>query len=106
MANMSATNLTKRWMHSHEEDTPGQMVFRTAAFNFPRSRGRNGFELHPDQSMVEIQPGAGDAGQESTGKWELRGEKTLAFFKPEAREPERTLKILSADEDRLVVEKQ
>ncbi len=106
MANEPAKHLTKRWMHSHEEDTPGEMVFRDAGFNFPRSRGRSGFELRPDQSMVEIQPGAGDAGQESTGKWELRGEKTLAFFKPDAKEPERTLKILSANEDRLVVEKQ
>ncbi len=106
MANEPAKHLTKRWMHSHEEDTPGEMVFRTAAFNFPRSRGRSGFELRPDQSMVEIQPGPADAGHESPGKWELQGDASLAFFKPCAKEPERTLKILSADENRLVVAKE
>ncbi len=105
MAKDPAQHLTKRWMHSHEEDTPGEMVFRTAGFNFPRSRGRSGFELRPDQSMVEIQPGATDAVQESSGKWELEGGKCLAFFRPGATKPARRLKILSADADRLVVAK-
>ena len=103
MANDRAKHLTQRWIHSHEEDTPNEMVFRTAGYSFPRSRGRSGFELRPDQSMIEIQPGAGDAGHESTGKWELRGDKSLAFFKPGAKAPARTFKILSADADRLVV---
>ena len=106
MANDRAKHLTQRWIHSHEEDTPNEMVFRTAGYNFPRSRGRSGFELRPDQSMLEIQPGAADAGQESTGKWELQGNQNLAFFKPGSGKPARTLKILSADEDRLVVAKE
>ena len=105
MANDPANHLTKRWIHSHEEDTANEMVFRTADFNFPRSRGRSGFELRPDQSMVEIQPGAADAGAETAGKWELQKDDQLAFFKPGAKEPERLLKIVSADADRLVVEK-
>jgi len=106
MANDPAKHLTKRWMHSHEEDTPNEMVFRTADYDFPRSRGRTGFELRPDQSMVDIQPGAGDAGQESSGKWELEGNTSLVFFKPGRKAPARTLKILSADGDRLVVAKE
>ncbi|HKP94017.1 MAG TPA: hypothetical protein VJS88_08985 [Chthoniobacterales bacterium] len=104
MANDPAKYLTKRWIHSHEEDTANEMVFRTADYNFPRSRGRSGFELRPDQSMVEIQPGPADAGAETAGKWGMeKGQ--LAFYKPGAKEPERKLKIVSADSDRLVVEK-
>ena len=105
MANDPAKHLTRRWIHSHEEDTPEEMVFRTADFNFPRSRGRSGFELRPDQSMVEIQPGPGDAGAETAGKWELQKDDEIAFFKPGATRPERKLKIVSADADRLVIEK-
>ena len=97
--------LTNRWIHSHEEDTPAEMVFRNASFDFPRSRGRSGFELRPDRSMVEIQPGAADEGEETKGKWELRQDNDLVFFKPGAKEPARTLKIISADKDRLVVAK-
>ncbi|HVF72497.1 MAG TPA: hypothetical protein VM940_12895 [Chthoniobacterales bacterium] len=102
MANDPAKQLINRWIHSHEEDTPGELVFRPAGFNFPRSRGRTGFELRPDRSMVEIQPGAADAGEESRGKWELQGKDRLAFFKPGKKEPSRILRIVSADSDRLV----
>jgi|SRR5438270_4756380 len=97
--------LTNRWIHSHEEDTPTEMVFRTASFDFPRSRGRSGFELRPDRSMMEIQPGAADEGQATKGKWELGPKTNLLFFKPGGKEPARTLKIVSADKDRLVVAK-
>jgi hypothetical protein len=97
--------LTKRWIHSHEEDTPSEMVFRSASFNFPRSRGRSGFELRPDQSMVEIQPGAADQSEETKGKWELQSGGNLLFFKPGEKEPARAMKIVSADTDRLVVAK-
>jgi len=95
--------LTRRWIHSHEEDTPSEMVFRPASFDFPRARGRDGFELRPDQSMMEVQPGAADRGEETPGKWELQLGKKLLFFKPGSKEPARTLKIVSADKDRLVI---
>ncbi len=97
--------LSNRWIHSHEEDTPSEMVFRPTSFNFPRSRGRGGFELRPDQSLVEIQPGAADQGEETNGRWELQLGKNLLFFKPGAKQPTRALKIVSADNDRLVVAK-
>jgi hypothetical protein len=97
--------LNNRWIHSHEEDTPSEMVFRSASFNFPRSRGRSGFELRPDQSLVEIQPGAADQPEETKGRWELQLGKNLLFFKPGAKQPTRAMKIVSADNDRLVVAK-
>jgi hypothetical protein len=97
--------LNNRWIHSHEEDTPSEMVFRPASFNFPRSRGRGGFELRQDQSMLEIQPGAADQSEETKGRWELQLGKNLLFFKPGEEKPARALKIVSADNDRLVVAK-
>jgi len=97
--------LGKRWIHSHEEDTDSEMVFRSADFDFPRSRGRTGFELRPDQSMVEIQPGADDRPEKTQGKWELQPGNKLVFFKKGSAEPSRSLKIISAENDKLVVAK-
>jgi len=45
------------WVHSHEEDSDEEMVFRPAAYEFPPSRGRRSFELKPDGI-----PPYGDAG--------------------------------------------
>lgn len=97
-------NLHQRWIHSHEEDTGANMVFRPASFNFPPSRGRMGFELRPDQTMTEIGIAPMDGPEETPGKWELRKSK-LSFYKPSSSKPTRTLNIVSADHERLVVEK-
>ena len=96
--------LQKRWIHSHEEDTETEMVFRPASFAFPPSRGRIGFELRPDQSLVEIGIAPADGPQESSGKWKLQ-DNLLKFFTPSSRTPTRTLQIISADNKRLRVKK-
>ncbi len=45
--------LTRHWVHSHEEDTATQTVFRPATYDFPLSRGRRSFELRPDGTVLE-----------------------------------------------------
>ena len=50
--------LCQHWVHSHEEDTETEMVFRPASHPFPRSRGRRSFELRPDGTFVEGPSGA------------------------------------------------
>ena len=35
----------KHWTHSREEDSEGIKVYRPNEYNFPPSRGREGFEL-------------------------------------------------------------
>jgi hypothetical protein len=44
--------LAQKWVHSHEEDTDDEMVFRPASYAFPRSRGRNSFELEAGGQLV------------------------------------------------------
>ena len=59
--------LQQEWVHSREEDTPTEMVFRPASYDFPPARGRKSFaldqvaslskrELHP--LMLERKPEA------------------------------------------------
>ncbi len=97
--------LQKRWMHSREEDTGAEMVFRPASYNFPPARGRTGFELRPDQSLVEIGIGPTDRVEESPGKWKLERGNQLLFYSQSSPEPTRTMQIVSVDDDHLVIKK-
>jgi hypothetical protein len=96
--------LQKRWLHSHEEDSDTGMVFRPASFKFPPSRGRAGFDLKANNKFIEIGIAAADGPQESAGTWKLFDNK-LELYKPSSSKPARTLQIVSADKDRLVVRK-
>lgn len=97
--------LCNRWLHSHEEDTADQTVFRPASFKFPPARGRDGFELRPDQSMIELRIGPTDRIEEVPGKWRLDGESRLLFYEQSSPNPARVMQIISADQDRLIIKK-
>ena len=105
MVNLDKDALSQRWMHSREEDTDTEMVFRPSDYNFPRSRGRTGFELRKNGKLVEIGIAPTDAQQEAEGRWRLEGDNKLAFHRGSASEPSRVLQVISADKDRLVVKK-
>lgn len=104
MADPTPERLQKRWLHSHEEDTATEAVFRPASYAFPRSRGRDGFELGANHGLVEIGIAPTDGPQEKSGTWAIEGPR-LQFFAPAARTPARELHIVSMDDDRLVVKK-
>src|SRR5439155_5709425 len=92
--------LVRSWLHSHEEDTDTEMVFRPADYNFPRSRGRTGFELKHNGELVEIGIAPTDAQQETEGRWKLEDDNKLALYRGSESEPNRVLQVNSADKDR------
>ena len=96
--------LRRRWVHSHEEDTDKEMVFRPAAFEFPPSRGRRSFELKPDGNLVEGGIAPTDGPLETQGTWELEDDDRLVLRLDPSETP-RVMQIASVDEDRLVIEK-
>ncbi len=100
---VTADVLTQSWVHSHEEDTDTEMVFRPASFNFPRSRGRTSFDLKPDGGLVETGIGPTDRRQISQGTWKLEGDKLVLYAG--SGQPGRVMEIVSAAKDRLVVKK-
>ena len=63
--------LQGRWVHSHEEDTEDEIVFRaeSSGYDFPRSRGREALELNPDGSY-----GGDGAGADRQARGDRRGE--------------------------------
>ncbi len=104
MADLKDHLVGKTWLHSHEEDTPTEMVFRPSTFRFPPSRGgRIGFELRQDGTAVAFGPGPTDKPQEDVGKWTL-GTNKLELNIPERKEV-RSFTIASSDADRIVVQK-
>ena len=101
---MDAKVLSQHWVHSHEEDTQKEMVFRPAHYAFPPSRGRKGFELKNDGTLVDLALSPNDAQAPTGGRWQLQGNK-LVLQSPLSGTPERTFEIIVADSDRLVVKK-
>ena len=103
--NIDRNSLHQRWVHSHEEDTETERVYRPASFEFPRSRGRSAMALKPGGELVETGIGPTDRPQEGRGTWKLEEDDTLSIYEEGKKKPVRTMKIVSVDKDRLVVKK-
>lgn len=96
------SELTNSWVHSHEEDTPTGKVYRPADYPFPPSRGRSGFALLPDGTLLEAGPGPVDRIEKKKGVWNLR-DQTLQL--KEEGSGTREIKIESLEPGRLIIEK-
>jgi hypothetical protein len=92
-----------RWVHSHEEDTETEMVFRPETHSFPPARGRMSLELRPDGTYVESAPGPVDVPEESKGQWALEGDRLV--LGAEGDRPGHAWEIIAASDDRLTVRK-
>jgi hypothetical protein len=95
--------LQGRWVHSQEEDTDDEMVFRPADRPLPPSRGRTSLEFRPDGTYVETEPGPVDVPESSTGSWSLEG--GWLVLEAEGNRPTRELEITGAEDDRLTIRK-
>jgi len=102
---ISTDALCRHWLHSYEEDTEEEMVFRPANFSFPPSRGRTGFDLKPDHRLVQIGIAPVDGPTETEGTWRLGDDDSLSLFLGPDSALRRVLRIKSAGPDRLVVRK-
>lgn len=59
----------KHWKHSHEEDYEEIKVYRPSEYNFPPSRGRDGFELKENGEFIRYGVGATDKQVAVVGTW-------------------------------------
>jgi hypothetical protein len=95
--------LHRHWVHSHEEDTATETVYRPAEFPFPPSRGRTGFDLKPDQRCAEFGIAPADGSEEYAATWELDDDRLTIY--DERRRPVQVLQVVALDAERLVVRK-
>jgi hypothetical protein len=98
-------HLFQRWLHSHEEDTGTERVYRPAGFAFPPSRGRTGFELRPDRTCSRIGIAARDGSTEQDCSWEYEENEGRALTLIMGAGDRQTLQVVSVSGDRLVVKK-
>ncbi len=103
MAGYSRRALQGRWVHSHEEDSDDEMVFRPASHAFPPARGRTAFELRPDGSYLETAPGPDDRPERSTGAWSVRDGRLV--IEREGDLPGDAWEVAGVEEDRLTLRK-
>jgi hypothetical protein len=102
MAAFGESELHGHWIHAHEEDTDGEMVFRGASHPLPPSRGRMRLELRPDGAFVEHSPGPVDVPVKTSGSWSLQGGR-LVLRADEGTS--RSWDVARAEADRLVLRK-
>jgi hypothetical protein len=72
-ASIEASQLLGRWVHSHEEDQGGRLVFRPGDFAFPPSRGRTALVFAADGELEVEGPGPADRRRTTSGHWSLQG---------------------------------
>ena len=103
MAADRADAIVGHWVHSHEEDTDAEMVYRPASYSFPPSRGRTSFELRDDGSYVERSPGPVDVPVESRGSWSLEGDRLLLVA--DGDDPGHAWEVSAVEADRLTLKR-
>ena len=101
MAEPQREAVVGKWVHAHEEDGEGEMVFRPASHPLPPSRGRTSIELRPDGSYVECSPGPVDVPEEWTGRWSLEGKRLV--LEADGDRPGHAWEIAAAGDERLTL---
>jgi hypothetical protein len=96
--------LNQTWVHSHEEDTPTEMVFRPATYPLPPSRGRTSFQLLSDGTAKTGGPGPTDAPETADASWTLANNDELQIKLANSGEV-RDYAIASVEPTKLVVQK-
>ena len=67
--------LQTAWVHSHEEDDGGRVVFRSPNTELPPARGRTAFTLKSGGAVEVVGPGPDDRRKASSGHWTLEGKR-------------------------------
>jgi len=93
--------LPGRWVHAYEEDRPGEKIFRRATYPLPPSRGRTGYEFHPDGRLTTLRTGPSDRSTAVDGSWSIDSNGRLTI-KPADSSAE-VLEVLEIAHDRLAI---
>jgi hypothetical protein len=88
--------LQGHWVHSHEEDSEEETVFRPRSHPLPPSRGRRALDLRPDGSYEESFPGPVDAPETGAGRWSLDGDRLR--LEPDGDRPSEAWQVVTAGE--------
>jgi hypothetical protein len=96
--------LLQNWVHSKEEDTATEAVYRPAGFPLPPSRGRTGFKFEADGTFKRIGIGATDISKVKEGKWQFDQAKADHVHVEVDGEPQ-VMKIEDLKPDRMTIKR-
>ena len=92
--------LGRAWVHAHEEDDAGRMVFRPADRPMPPSRGRRSLDLSSAAGEAGLGfPGPDDRRTSRSGSWSVEGGRLVLHHGGGTE----TFEIDSIEPDRLVL---
>lgn len=94
------------WVHSHEEDTPEARVFRPHGFDFPPSRGREGFEIKANGDFIHYGIAPADGTLSREGKWVMEGGKTMKVSFAQGEPAGMEMELLEVSQDMLKIKNQ
>ncbi|MCL4641280.1 MULTISPECIES: lipocalin-like domain-containing protein [Olivibacter] len=83
---MNKEYLKGKWVHSFEEDSGDEMVYRPEGFSLPLARGRDKINLEEDGKLVNSHPGRDDVPRSNTGSWQLEQDKLILRFDTDNKE--------------------
>ena len=95
----------KRWTHSHEEDYDDIQVYRPSTFNFPLSRGRIAFEIEKSGIFIQYGIGPDDTKKKVEGNWTIEEPNTIKINFADKAIKSYSMKILSYDNNTLLIKK-
>jgi hypothetical protein len=98
-------SIFKRWIHSREEDTGENVVYRPAGYRFPPARGREGIEFREDGAFVHYVIGPTDRSQAVKGQWKSNEPKIIEVSFPDQSSSPYKLVIVKCSDDMLIVKK-
>ena len=93
----------KYWIHSHEEDTKDKKVYRPSTFEFPQSRGRDGFDIRENGEFILYIMGPTDRPEKIFGNFTIASNNLNVELV--SIQKSYTMTILSCDENLLVIQK-
>lgn len=93
------------WLHSFEDDRPEYTAYRPANYDFPPSRGREGFKISSNGDFERYKIGATDQIRVIKGSWKRKNKMTILVSYENENPPYEKFEILEVTDFFLKVKK-
>ena len=103
MRNELSPAIFQHWIHSREEDIETIRVYRPSDYEFPPSRGRDGFEFRENGGFIQYGIGPTDRAQRIIGTWTAEGENQIRVSLKAEQEESYTMQVVSCNESLLKI---
>jgi len=97
------STIYQSWVHTFEEDTNTEKVFRPTGYPLPPARGREGIEFQRGGKVIYRAIGPVDLPVQYEGSWTMTDKNTMQVQIPDYSDQSQSFRITSLEKDRLVI---